>query len=278
MRTLFTHFRGTALALALGGSVAAAGGCAPAITTQQEVQLGAEQAAQINRQLPLVRDAAINRYINDLGRSIARHADPRGIQYNFYVVDSEQVNAFAIPGGHVYVNRGLIERADNLSELAGVLGHEIAHVSERHGIEQWQRAQRANQGLSLLYGVLLGRNPGTIERAAVGAGVQGLVLAPHGRDAEREADLRGVEFVTRAGIHPRGMVTFFQELLAERQRNPSRVEQWFSTHPLTEERIANTSRAIDAMNLEGRNLTVNTRAFDQFRSRVRALPPSPRTR
>lgn len=277
MRTLFTHFRGTALALALGGSVAAAGGCAPAITTQQEVQLGAQQAAQINRQLPLVRDAAINRYINDLGRSIARHADPRGIRYTFYVVDSEQINAFAIPGGHVYVNRGLIERADNLSELAGVLGHEVAHVSERHGIEQWQRAQNANLGLSVLYGVLLGRQPGTVERVGIQAG-GAAVFASYGRDAEREADLRGVEYVTRAGIHPRGMVTFFQELLAERQRNPSRLEQWFSTHPLTEERIANTSRAIDAMSLEGRNLTVNTRAFDQFRSRVRALPPSPRTR
>lgn len=277
MRTLFTRFRGTALALVTGGSLAVAGGCAPAITTQQEVQLGAQQAAQINRQLPLVRDAAINRYINDLGRSIARYADPRGIRYNFYVVDSEQVNAFAIPGGHVYVNRGLIERADNLSELAGVLGHEIAHVSERHGIEQWQRAQRANMGLQVLYGVLLGRRPGTVERVGIQAG-GAAVFASYGRDAEREADLRGVEFVTRAGIHPRGMVTFFQELLAERRRNPSRVEQWFSTHPLTEERIANTSQAIDAMDLERRNLTVDTRAFERFRSRVRALPPSPRTR
>jgi predicted Zn-dependent protease len=273
MHSLIQRVRRPAAALALGGSLAV-GGCAPAINTQQEVQLGAQQAAQINRQLPLVRDAAVNNYINQLGSSIARGADPRGIRYQFYVVNSDQVNAFAIPGGHVYVNRGLIERADNVSELAGVLGHEIAHVTERHGIEQWQRAQRANQGLSLLYGVLLGRRPGTVERVGVQA-AGGAVFAHYGRDAEREADLRGIEFVTRAGIHPRGMVTFFQELLAERRRNPSRLEQWFSTHPLTEERIANTSQAIASMRLPA-NLATDSRAFQSFRARVRGLPAAPR--
>jgi predicted Zn-dependent protease len=269
MHALFQLIRRPALALALGGSMAV-GGCAPAINTQQEVQLGAQQAQQINRQLPLVQDRAINGYINQLGQSIARGADPRGIPYRFYVVNSNQVNAFAIPGGHVYVNRGLIERADNVSELAGVLGHEIAHVTERHGIEQWQRAQRANLGLSVLYGVLLGRQPGTLERVGVQA-AGGAVFARYGRDAEREADLRGIEFVTRAGIHPRGMVTFFQELLAERRRSPSRLEQWFSTHPLTEERIANTSQAVAALNLP-RNLATDTQAFQSFKARVRSLP------
>jgi len=266
------RYRGQALALALGGMAATAGGCAPAISTEQEVQIGRQNAAQVNQQLPIVRDAAVNQYINDLGRSIARVADPRGIQYTFYVVNSNVVNAFALPGGYVYVNRGLIERANNASELAGVLSHEVAHVVERHGIEQVQRAQNANLGLSLLYGVLLGRNPGGLEQLGIQAG-GGLVFASYGRDAEREADLRGVDYMVRAGYNPNGMVRFFNELLSERQRNPSRLEQWFATHPLTEERIQNTSRAVQAIpNLNGRNLMTDTRAYQTFRSRVRSLP------
>ncbi|MDQ3605724.1 MAG: M48 family metallopeptidase [Gemmatimonadota bacterium] len=264
------HLRRPAVALALGAAVLPAAGCAPAISTQQEVQLGAQQANEINRQLPLVSDRAVVSYINDLGRSIARNADPRGIQYSFYVVNSNQVNAFAIPGGHVYVNRGLVERADNVSELAGVLGHEIAHVVERHGIEQWQRAQNANLGLSLLYGVLLGRNPGGLEQAGVQL-AGGAYFASYGRGAEREADMLAIQYTTRTGIHPRGIVTFFQELLNERKRNPSRVEQWFATHPLTEERIADTSQAITALN-PSPNLAMDSQAFQQFRARVRSLP------
>ncbi|HEV2147179.1 MAG TPA: M48 family metallopeptidase [Longimicrobiaceae bacterium] len=270
--SLFDRFRHPVLALALGGAVATAGGCAPAISTQQEVQLGRQNAAEINRQLPIVRDAAVNQYINQLGRSIARVADPRGIPYTFYVVNSNVVNAFAVPGGHIYVNRGLIERADNMSELAGVLAHEVAHVAERHGIEQWQRAQNANLGLSLLYGVLLGRSPGAVERVGVQA-AGGAVFASYGRDAEREADLRGVDYMVRAGYNPQGMVRFFNELLSERKRNPSRLEQWFSTHPLTEERIQNTSRAVEAIPAATRaRLATDTRAYQSFRARVRSLP------
>lgn len=277
MSMLGSHFRARIAALFLGGSVATVGACAPAITTQQEVQVGQQQAAQINQQLPIVRDGSIHNYINQIGQSISRVADPRGIPYRFYVVNSNAVNAFAIPGGHVYVTRALIERSDNLSELTGVLGHEIAHVTERHGIEQWQRAQQANMGLSVLYGVLLGgRRPGAAERVGVQA-AGGAWMAGNSREAEREADQRGIEFVARAGYHPRGMVTFFNELLEERKRSPSRLEQWFSTHPLTEERIANTSRAVSAMSLPG-NLVTDTRAFQSFRARVRSLPAAPQGR
>jgi predicted Zn-dependent protease len=272
MHTFFNRIQGPVLALALGGAVATAGGCAPAITTQQEVEIGRQNAAQVNQQLPIVRDAAINQYINELGRSIARGADPRGIPYTFQVVNSNVVNAFALPGGYIYVNRGVIERAANASELVGVMSHEVAHVVERHGIEQVQRAQNANLGLSLLYGVLLGRNPGGLEQIGIQAGGTA-VFASYGRGAEREADLRGVEFMTRAGYNPQGMVSFFNKLLAERQRNPSRLEQWFATHPLEEERIQNTSRAVQAIPAATRNrLNTDTRAFQTFKSRVRSLP------
>ena len=283
MRSWFSRARPWVGAVALSGIIAGAGGCASAssVSVQDEVQLGRQAAANVNRQLPIVGESAINRYINQLGNRIARQADPRGLTYNFYVVNSDAVNAFALPGGYIYINRGLIDRADNLSELAGVLAHEIAHVTERHGVEQMVRAQNASTGVGLgaaVYTILTGSPPGQAAGAAVQIGGTGY-LAKHGREAEREADLKGIEFVTRAGIHPRGMVTFFNELLAERKRNPNRLEQFFSTHPLTEERIENTNRAVQAIPASRlQRLTTDTRDFQQFKSQVRRLPAAPPAR
>jgi beta-barrel assembly-enhancing protease len=250
----------------------AAAGCAPAVSTQQEVQLGADYAAQINRQLPLLNDQSTLNYVNQIGQQIAAIADPRGIRYNFYVVNSDVVNAFAIPGGYVYVNRGLIERAENLSEFAGVLSHEIGHVAQRHSIEQLQRQQNANLGLTVLYGVLLGRNPSGIEQAGIQLG-GGAVFAGYTRDAEREADAVGVGYMVRSGYNPNGMVTFFQKLLETQQSAPSRVEQWFATHPTTQERVNNTRSIIQQTpGASAGTLTTDTRAFQNFRNRVRSLP------
>jgi predicted Zn-dependent protease len=279
MSQAFTRtFRRLAVVGCLGGAGVAAG-CAPQVSTQQEVQIGADYSRQINRQLPMLNDQATINYVNQIGQQLAQIADPRGIRYNFYVVNSDVVNAFALPGGYVYVNRGLIERADNLSEFAGVLAHEIGHVAERHSIEQLQRAQNANLGLNVLYGVLLGRAPSGVEQAGIQVG-GGAVFAGYGRDAEREADAVGVTYMVRAGYNPNGMATFFEELLSMQQRQPSRVEQWFSTHPTTQERVTNT-RAIIARTpgAQGGNLTTDTRAFQNFRSRVASLPaPADRRR
>ncbi|HEX6909467.1 MAG TPA: M48 family metallopeptidase [Longimicrobium sp.] len=271
-------FRRFAAVGCLAGAGAAAG-CAPQVSTQQEVQIGADYSAQINRQLPMLNDGATLGYVNQIGQQLAAIADPRGIRYHFYVVNSDVVNAFALPGGYVYVNRGLIERADNLSEFAGVLAHEIGHVAERHSIEQLQRAQNANLGLSVLYGVLLGRNPSGVEQAGIQVGGSA-VFAGYGRDAEREADAVGIGYMVRAGYNPSGMATFFEELLSMQQRQPSRVEQWFSTHPTTQERVNNT-RAMIAQTPGANNsrLTMDTRAFQNFKARVASLPaPADRRR
>jgi predicted Zn-dependent protease len=255
--------------LAFAGTVAAAPSCAPAISTQQEVDLGSQYAAELNRQLPLMQDAAVVRYVNQLGNSIAQRADPRGIQYSFYVVDAPEVNAFAVPGGHIYVNRGLIERASTLSEFAGVLAHEVGHVVHRHGITQLQRAQTAETGLAVIYGVLLGRNPSGIEQVGI-QGVGTAVFAGYGRDAERESDASAIGYLMASGIHPQGLVTMFETLMAERQSNPSGVAQWFSTHPTTQERIDNTRAAIASIPSSSRqNLTTNNQAYNDFRNRVR---------
>jgi beta-barrel assembly-enhancing protease len=276
-QALMTRVRRGATVVALSGATVAAG-CAPQVTTQQEVAMGADYAAQINRQLPLVNDAATVRYINELGRSIAARADQRGIPYNFYIVNSDAVNAFAVPGGHIYLNRGLIERASNVSEVSGVLAHEIAHVVQRHGIEQWRRAQTAEMGLQVLYGVLLGRQPGAVEGAAIQVGGTA-VFAGYSREAERDADREAVNYLVASGISPNGLVTFFEKLMELQQREPGQVEQWFATHPTTRERIELTRQMIDQTpGARAPGLATNTQAFQNFRTRLAGLQPVPQDR
>ncbi len=246
-----------------------------AISRQQELALGQQYAAQLDAELPLIEDATAVRYINTLGTSIARHGE-RGLSYTFKLVNSDVVNAFAVPGGYVYVNRGLVERADNMSELAGVVAHEIAHVEERHSAEQIGRVQGANVGLTLAY-VLLGRGPGGLERTAINVG-GGLVLAGYSRDAEEEADAVAVPLLVSAGIDPDGLVTFFQKLIDDQKRSPSALEQWFSTHPTTADRIENTRERIASLpRAQMRNLASESSEFDAFQSRLRSLPPAPKT-
>ncbi|WP_018649087.1 MULTISPECIES: M48 family metalloprotease [Thioalkalivibrio] len=259
--------------LALVGVFVLASACAPRVSVQEERQLGEELAEEMNAELPIVEEPAINDYINSLGRSIAAVADDREeIDYTFYVVNGPDVNAFAVPGGHIYVYRGLIERADDMSELAGVLAHEVGHVVKRHGIDQWRRAQQAEMGLAVVYGVILGRDPGAAEQVAVQVGAAG-VFAGYSREAEREADDVAIGYLVDAGIHPVGLVSFFETLLDERDRDPGRVEQFFATHPTTRERVENTQARIDALpqeTLDG--LARDSDDFQRFRRQVEALP------
>lgn len=254
-----------------GGALLAATLTGCLASTQQEVELGAQYAQQINQQLPIVQDAEINRYINVLGDSLARVADDRGLDYTFYIVNAAEVNAFAVPGGFIYVNRGLIDRTQSIAQLAGVLGHEIGHVVRRHSVEQMEKAQGANIGV-VLGCTLLGVCNSDLAQAAIQVGGSAL-FAKFGRDDEREADRDAVVTLVRAGIHPRGIPEMFQILLNERSTNPGAVEGWFSTHPGEEERIATSQQLIgqiDPAILQ--TLTYNTSNFAAFKSRVRALP------
>jgi predicted Zn-dependent protease len=250
-----------------------AAGCA--ISTQQEVEMGTQYAQQINAQLPLVRDAEVNRYISLLGESIARVADTRNLDWRFFVVDSREVNAFAVPGGFIYVNRGLIERTTNMNQLAGVLAHEIGHVVRRHSVKQMEAAQRANVGLTL--GCILTR---VCESQAAGAAIQlgGTALfAKFSRDDERQADAVAVPYLVRAGIDPRGIPQMFRILIEERKRSRSGVEAFFATHPLEEDRIDETERIIAGLPASSlRNLSTDTRAFQSFRQRLSSIPVASR--
>lgn len=253
---------------------AASTGCA--ISTQQEVQMGTEYAQQINSQLPIVKDPEIQRYINVLGDSIAKLADDRSLDWQFFVVNASEVNAFAVPGGYIYVNRGLIERAQRMDQLAGVLGHEIGHVIRRHSVQQMEKAQGANVGVTLAC-VLTSVCNNQATAAAINVGGSAL-FAKFSRNDEAEADAEGVKNVVRAGIDPRGIPEMFQILLDERERSPSSVSSWFATHPLEEDRIKATQAQIAQINpaiLSG--LTKDSQSFQSFKQRVRSLPAAPTT-
>ncbi len=270
------HFRNTYHNGARRGSVAALltigllSGCLA--STQQEVQLGDEYAAQVAQQLPLITDPEIARYITVLGDSIARVSDERNLRWSFHVVNQDDVNAFAVPGGHIYIYRGLIEKTANMSELAGVMGHEIAHVTRRHSMFQMRDQQRANIGVTL--GCILAPqvcNSG-VGSAAINVG-GGAAFAKFSRDDETEADRYGVTYVTRAGIDPRGMPSMFRTLLALRKTNPGGLDNFFASHPVEETRVATTEAEIakiDPVVLQ--SLTRDSRAFQAFKTRLAGLP------
>lgn len=247
-------------------------GCA--ISTQQEVQMGTEYAQQINAQLPIIKDPEVVRYINVLGDSIAKLADDRSLDWQFFVVNSSEVNAFAVPGGYVYVNRGLIERAQKMDQLAGVLGHEIGHVVRRHSVKQMEQAQGANIGVTLAC-VLTQVCNNQATGALINVGGTAL-FAKFSRDDEAQADEEGVKNVVRAGIDPRGIPEMFQILINERERSPSAVDSWFATHPLEESRIQATDAQIAKINPAILNtLTKDSQSFQVFKQRVRGLPAAP---
>lgn len=238
--------------------------------------MGAGYSAELNRQLPLVQDAELNRYMNVLGDSIARIADTRNLDWSFYIVDSPDVNAFAVPGGFIYMNRGLLERATNLAQVAGVLGHEIGHVTQRHSVQQMQKAQGTNIGVLGLCIFVPSMCSSQTGQAAISLGANA-AMASFSRADEDEADKVAIDYMVRAGIDPTGIPEMFQILLNERQSKPDGLDAWFRSHPLEESRIAAGRARVAAYPPDAlRGLTRDTPGFQAFQRRLKAMPPSPR--
>jgi predicted Zn-dependent protease len=244
------------------------------VSQDQEVALGKQNAEEINAQLPIVTDPVISGYIQNLGDSIAKTTSRADLDWHFYVVNTKQVNAFALPGGYIYVNRGLIESATKLDELTGTLGHEIGHVIQRHTVKQMQTAEKANVGVAVVCTLTSICHSG-LAQAAVQVGGTAL-FAKHSRLDELQADSEGVVNVTRAGYDPQGIPDLFQVLLKERQYQPTVVEGWFASHPLEETRIARANQLIAQMKVDdARRLVVDNPQFQAFKARVSELPPPP---
>ena len=256
------------------GAIALLAGCG--VSTQQEVQMGQQEAQQVNAQLPMVQDAQIQNYVNSLGQRIASRTSRADLQWQFQVVNSDVVNAFALPGGFVYVNRGVLSRASNMSEVAGVIGHEIEHVVRRHSVKQMEQAQGANVGVGILC-ALTGACQSGVAQAAINVGGTA-VFAKFSRTDEQQADEGGFNNVMRAGISPRGMYTFFQKLLAEEQQSGGgNAAAWFSDHPGTQDRIADIQRMLNQVPAATLNsLATNDAGFASMKARLNQLPPAPK--
>ena len=252
--------------IALAGSI-----CACGVSEDREASIGRQNAEQINARIPLVQDRVLNEYVQALGTSIARMTSRPDLDWRFYIVDSHEVNAFALPGGIVYVNRGLIERADRLDELAGALGHEIGHVVRRHSVQQMNKARNANVAVSLTC-TLTRICDNNVAQAAIQVGGAAL-FAKYSREDEAEADAEAVENVIRAGIDPEGIPALFDRLVQERRSAPMAIETFFATHPLEEDRIRETERVISAIDPERlRGLVQDMDSYRQFRARLAVTP------
>lgn len=257
---------------ALLALLALVAGCA--VSDDQEVTLGRKNAAEINSQLPLVTDPAVTAYVQTLGESIAKGTSRADLDWHFYVVNSDQVNAFALPGGFVYVNRGLIETAERLDELAGSLGHEIGHVIERHSVKEMESQQKTNVGLAVVC-TLTDLCHSALGQAAVKVGGTAY-FARHSRLDELQADSEAVVNVTRAGYDPRGIPELFEALLRAREYEPTVVDGWFASHPLEETRIQRAKDLISRLRVDpDRRMIVDSQAYQAFRARVSQLPDPP---
>src|SRR5258705_2883178 len=244
------------------------------VSQDQEVQIGRQNAEQINAQLPILQDRPVADYVQQLGMAIAKTTSRADLDWQFFVVDSKEVNAFALPGGFIYVNRGLIDRKSRLDELGGAIGHEIGNVVRRHSVQQMEKANGANVAVGLTC-TLTRICESNVAQAAIQVGGAAL-FARYSRHDEMEADSEAVVNVIRAGIDPEGIPTLFEKLLQERRTAPMAIEAFFASHPLEEDRIRLTEREIASLDPSvRRGLVKDQPSYHQFQARLRSLPPPP---
>jgi len=262
----------TALTMALvllAGTLVTTSGCATSgvnkgdlnlMSYQEEWQLGDRLSKDLAGKLDLVQNRAALDYVNRVGQRLVARTELRNLPWTFHIVNDPEVNAFNIPGGHVYVNTGLIAAAGDVAEFSGVMAHEIGHGVARHGTEQLTRAY----GLQLVAGLVLGENPPAYEQILAQIAGTG-AMAKFSRNAEREADQLGVRYMAGAGYDPQGMADMFRVLLQRRDSRPGTVGQFFSTHPLTEDRIRSVEA--EAAQIDRSGLTRHDRGYQQLRGR-----------
>lgn len=222
------------------------------ISSDQENQLGLQVQQELSKQgVKIVTDTLVNRYVQEVSHSVLRFAqkDRPDVTWHVYVIDDPKtVNAFATPGGYLYVYTGLLLKADNDAEVAGVLGHEAGHVVARHSA----RAMVDQLGLQAVVGMALGKDPNQVAKVAANLLAGGTMLA-HSRGEETEADEHGVTYLSQAGYDPNALITFFEKLKSLEGSQPS-ILKYLSDHPLTQDRIDHLQQYIAQHKLTGSNL------------------------
>jgi Zn-dependent protease with chaperone function len=236
-------------------------------STEKEVRMGRELAAEVDRQAKFIDDPLITEYVNRVGQNIVLHSDAK-VPFTIKVIDSDEINAFALPGGFFYVNKGLLLAADNEAELAGVMAHEIAHVAARHAVEN-QTKGTLLEYLALGGSIFLGGIPGLIYQNTAGLGLLGLFMK-FSRGAEEEADKLGVQYMWAAGYDPTAMATMFEKLEAKNKKKPGFISRAFSTHPAPPDRRA-SALALAARFPEHDEYVISTSEFQRVKGKLLRL-------
>jgi predicted Zn-dependent protease len=231
---------------------------------QKEIALGKTMAEDVEREAKLLDDPVITEYVNRIGQNLVRNSDAK-VPFTIKVIDSEEVNAFALPGGFFFVNTGLILKADSEAELAGVMAHEIAHVAARHGTRQATRGQLINYGSIPL--IFMGGWAGYAVRQAAQLAIP-LGFLQFSRGFEREADMLGLQYLYKTGYDPTSFVDFFEKIQAMEKKKPGTIASVFSSHPMTSKRIRAAQEEIQKDLKPQPQYVVDTSEFQRVKTRL----------
>jgi predicted Zn-dependent protease len=233
----------------------------------REIKLGAEMAKEIDAQVKFFPDERVNEYVNRLAQNLARNSDVK-VPMSVRIIDSDELNAFALPGGRLYVNVGMIMAAESEAELAGVMAHEIAHVAARHATKNATKRQIWN--LASIPLMFVGGPAGMVVHNVVQVAVP-MTFLKFSRNAEREADLLGLEYEYAAGYDPAAMVNFFEKLQTKDKKKPNFVVRAFQTHPMNDDRLKRAQKTIAELLPAKDEYMVSTSEFDEVKARLTSL-------
>lgn len=244
------------------------------LSTKQDVEMGLQAARDAEKQLPMLKDARVDSYLNKLGRRLAAKAPGEQYPYQYKCVNDRVINAFALPGGFVYINRGVIEAADNEAQLASVMAHETSHVALRHGTNQASKAYVEQNALALLGGVLGQNMVGSLLQMAGGFAANSLLLK-YSRNAESQADIMGTQILYDNNYDPRAMAQFLEKLEAEEKKN-GRPLEFFSNHPSPEHRVERVMEEVDKLGGPPANYKTDSAEFQEIKRHLLSLPLPPK--
>jgi beta-barrel assembly-enhancing protease len=234
---------------------------------EKEIALGKQMAQEVEREAKIIDDPVIAEYVNRIGQNLVRNSDAK-VPFTIKVIDSDEVNAFALPGGFFFVNSGLILKADTEAELAGVMAHEIAHVAARHGTRQATRGQLAN--LMTIPLIFVGGWTGYAIRQGAGVAIP-MGFLTFSRSFEREADFLGLQYLYKAGYDPTSFVDFFEKIQTMEKKKPGTMSKVFASHPMTDDRIKSSQEEIQQYLKAKPEYVINTSEFNDVKNRLLAL-------
>jgi beta-barrel assembly-enhancing protease len=243
-------------------------------TAEQDIELGKQNAAQAEKQLPMLNNPRVDQYLNNLGRKLAQHAPGYKFPYQYKCVNDMAINAFALPGGFIYINRGTIEAADTEAQLAGVMAHETSHAALRHGTNQATKAELTSVPFAILGGMVEGSSAaGLLAQLATSFSLNSILLK-YSRTDESEADIMGTQILYDSGYDPRAMAQFFEKLGAETKgKQPA---QFFSDHPNPGNRIERVDQEVDKLGGPPAHYLSDTPQFQDIKRYIHELPPPPK--